>query len=1047
MYGMKHQCGMRGRHWLWIRFWVVFAGISVVVWAGDDSGIEFNRDIRPILSEHCFTCHGPDARKREAGLRLDDEQNAKSVQRSGSRAIVPGDLEESELVARIDAEEKDVVMPPPQSGKPLTFEQKERLKKWISTGAPWEAHWSLAPLKRPLVPADQDQGFVRNPIDRFILARLRQQGLDHAPEADRVTLIRRLSFDLRGLPPTPEEVEQFGSDRDERAYERLVDKMLASPQFGERMAIFWLDLVRYADSVGYHGDQPVSVSPFRDYVIQAFNNNKRFDQFTIEQLAGDLLPGATREQRVAAGYNRLGMMSAEGGVQPKEYLAKYAAERVRNLGGAWLGVTLGCCECHDHKYDPFTSRDFYRLEAFFADIQERGLYDLGNFGPTLQVPTPEQSQALMELDREILALEQWIDRDDAVLDLEQQVWERISRPETEWTILKPLSVKSSGGATLAVLDDGSVLASGISPATDTYTFTTRLPIQGVTAIRVEALPHESLPNKGPGRAGNGNFVLTELQASLSRSSESTPQPLVLENASASFEQTEFVGDNPYKAFTAVAAIDGDKKGAKWGWAVLPETGRTNEAVFETAIDIMAGHESILSITLAQNLDNPQHTLGRFRLSVTSEPRPRKAFGQGLPRGVRDALAIAPLARNGSDRSVLRSYYRSIAPQLLGEHARLSALQQNRRELNAQITTMLATETVPPRTIRVLPRGNWMNETGEVVDPGVPSALPQPSTPREGSRLNRLDLARWLVDSSNPLTSRSLVNRLWKLFFGAGLSRKLDDLGSQGEWPSHPELLDWLAVGLIDSGWDIKELVKQIVTSGTYRQSSIATSDQRERDPYNRWLGRQAGFRLDAELVRDTALEVSGLLVPEIGGRSVKPYQPPGYWSFLNFPVREWEKDQGREAYRRGLYTHWQRQYLYPSLLAFDAPSREECTAERVRSNTPLQALVLLNDPVYVDAARGFAERMLREGGTSDRGRLTRGFLLALSREPRPAELSVLEQLLTQLRAQYEEDRPAAEAFLKVGDRPVPSELDAAELAAWTNVARTILNLHGTITRN
>jgi hypothetical protein len=1010
----------------------------------DGPAIEFNRDVRPILSEHCFACHGPDARKREAGLRLDAEGSATGELPSGNRAVVPGDPDASELVFRVEADDETLTMPPPKFGKPLTPEQAATLRRWVEQGAAWEPHWSLAPIRRPTPPA-VDGREAANPIDAFVLDALRRHALEPAPGADRVTLIRRVSRDLTGLPPTPAEVEAFLSDASPDAYERLVDRLLASPRFGERMAVFWLDLVRYADSVGYHGDQPVSVSPFRDYVIDAFNSNKPFDAFTVEQIAGDLLPDPTLEQRVAAGYNRLGMMSAEGGVQPREYLAKYAAERVRNVGGAWLGATLGCCECHDHKYDPFATRDFYRMEAFFADIKERGLYDGSDFGPFLPVPTPSQAALLADLDAKIAEVRGILGRPTPELAAAQAEWEKTAIPPVEWTPLAPFEVKSANGTTLTVLEDGSVLASGESPKTDTYTVVTKAPLDGVSAIRVEALPDPSLPSRGPGRAGNGNFVLSELKLSLQRAEGTTPQPIVLENASASFEQAQFGESLPTKAYAAALAIDGTADGPG-GWAVLGDAGRENSAVFEAAIDLDAGPDARLTFDLVQNHEpSAQHTLGRFRLYVTREPRPLKAPGAGLPRDVRDILAVAEPDRDDAQREALAAYYRSISPLLAPERERLAGLEKSRAGAFAGVTTTVATERVEPRPIRVLARGNWMDDSGELVEPGVPAVLPQPEA--AGRRLDRLDLARWLVSPENPLTARTLANRLWKLEFGAGLSTKLDDLGSQGDWPSHPELLDYLAGRLIDSGWDMKALLRLIVTSEAYKRSSTPTPDHLAKDPTNRWLARQGRFRMEAELVRDAALAASGLLVERLGGPSVKPYQPPGYWSFLNFPAREWENDTGTRLYRRGLYIHWQRQYLYPSLLAFDAPSREECTAERGRSNTPLQALVLLNDPAYVEAARALAARALREGGPDPEGRLDFLYRAALSRPTRPEERAILADLLARHLDAYRSDPDAAAALLKVGARPVPADRDAAELAAWTDVARAVLNLHAAITRD
>jgi mono/diheme cytochrome c family protein len=761
--------------------------------------VQFNRDVRPILSENCFACHGPDQKKVKGKLRLDVERSAKGEAKSGAAAVVPGDPKSSELLKRIAAAGQDH-MPPAETGKSLTKEQVTTLTKWIEQGAKWEDHWAFTPIRRPAEVASGKEQFAKQ-IDAFVNAKLKEKGLTPAADADRVTLLRRLTFDLTGLPPTPKEVEDFLRDTTPGAYEAVVDRLLASPAYGERMAAFWLDVVRYADSVGYHGDQPVSVWPYRDWVVKAFNDNMKFDEFTRWQLGGDLLPTPTQDQKVAAGYNRLGMMSAEGGVQPKEYLAKYAAERVRAVGGGWLGLTTGCCECHDHKFDPISLKEFYRLEAFFADIQEQGLYGGSNFGSSMAIATPEQEKKLADLDA-------------AAKTREKQS----------------------------------------------------------AAVKVLA----------------GGFVTPSADKS---------------------------------AKEAKAARDG--------------------------------------------------------------------FERGLP-------------------------------------------------------STLITVAVPPRPIRVLPRGNWMDDTGEVVEPGVPAVLPQPA--KKDKRLTRLDLADWLVSKENPLTARVLANRLWKQFFGAGLARKMDDLGSQGEPPTHPELLDALAYDLRET-WDVKRFVKTLLMTAAYRRSSVATAEHKENDAFNLYLARQNRWRLDAEMVRDSVLSVSGLLVNKLGGPPAKPYQPRGYWAFLNFPTREWQNDTGDGLYRRTLYTHWQRQYLHPTLLAFDAPTREECTADRVRSNTPLQSLVLLNAPEFVEAARVFAERVVTDGGATTDERIDFAFKLALSRTAKPVEKETLAALLQKHREQYAKDAKAADEVLKTGAKPANAKLDKTELAAWTSVTRTILNLHAGVTRN
>ena len=1022
--------GSRSSQWAGMVFLVVVS-TAFTVDAADK--LEYNRDIRPILSDTCFTCHGPDSRKREAGLRLDQREGGLKTLESGAVAIVPGKSAESELVKRLTSSDPDIKMPPPDSNKTITPAQIELLKRWVDEGAEYQGHWSFLPIEKPAAPATP----VTHSIDHFVIAELERQGLKQSPQADPGTLVRRLALDLTGLPPTPEQVAMLTADPSEAGYEKLVDQLLASPRYGERMAIWWLDLVRYADSVGYHGDQEVSVFPFREWVIRAFNDNKRFDEFTREQLAGDLLPNSTIDQKIAAGYNRLGMMSAEGGAQAKEYLAKYAAERVRNLGGTWLGLTTGCCECHDHKFDPLLTRDFYRLEAFFADITERGVFGGSDFSPKFPLPSPQQAAELARLDGEIDATKKQLETATPELAAAQTEWEKsLSTPTVDWLPLKPTEAKSSGGATLAIQDDASVVVSGTNPATDKYTVTLPAPPAGVTGIRLEALPHDSLAAKGPGRASNGNFLLTEVVVK-QKAADGAEQPVGLANPSASFTQ---------KDFAIAPVIDGDANGNQTGWAISPQFGVVSFAAFETQADLSVPAGGTLVIELLHNSTNPQHAIGHFRISTTKAARPVRVSGLDvLPENIRNLFKIEAAQRNDAQKNELAAYYRTIAPALQPLREKLAATQKQRNDLSASLPTMLATVPVAPRMIRVLPRGNWMDDSGEEVQPGVPVFLPQP--PAKEGRLTRLDLANWLVARDNPLTARTFTNRLWKMFFGAGLSRKLDDLGAQGEWPSHPKVLDWMAADFIDSGWDIKRSVKQIVMSATYRQVSIASPELRDKDPFNRWLARQGRFRLDAEMVRDSALWISGLLVERVGGPSAKPYQPPRYWAHLNFPEREWQNDSGDNLYRRGVYTHWQRQYLHPSLLAFDAPSREECTADRVRSNTPLQSLVLLNDPTYVEAARVFGELILRNGGASPGERLDYAFRRALARPVKQAEVETLAPLLEKHLAQFKADVNAANELLTVGARPKASDLDPAELAAWTSIARTILNLHATITRN
>ncbi|HVT28315.1 MAG TPA: PSD1 and planctomycete cytochrome C domain-containing protein [Lacipirellulaceae bacterium] len=827
---------------------------AIVVRAADrplPKTIEFNRDVQPILSDDCFHCHGPDKNARQANMRLDVRDVATKAADSGETPIVPGKPDKSEVVRRIFSTDPDERMPPPDSHKSLTERQKEVLKLWIAQGAKYQKHWSFEPPVKPQVPAGQ------NAIDFLVRERLAQIGLHPSPEADRRPLIRRLYFDLLGLPPTPQEVTSFVNDREPDAYENLVDRLMKNPHYGERMALPWLDVVRFADTIGYHSDNPMNVWPYRDWVIKSFNDNKRFDRFTREQLAGDLLPEANQETRVGSAYNRLLLSTEEGGAQPKDYEARMLTDRVRAIGAVWLGLTTGCAQCHDHKYDPLTSRDFYSLGAFFADIKEP---ILGPREEGMTVFTPQQKRHLAELDAQLAAATK-------ALDAAQKKWE--SEVASQKLILPQLAPQSK-------------------------------------------------------------------------------------------------------------ASDGDKKAA--------------ERVLQIA-----------RTDAARRKPGDHQTLQRFfRRNATN-----------VAAAEHEAFAKAQKARN--------DYYASLPKVLVSIHAQHE------------------------RVVRILPRGNFMDESGPVVHPAFPHFLPHPAI--KGRELTRLDLANWLVSRQNPLTARTVMNRLWQQFFGVGISRVLDDLGAQGEPPVNPELLDWLACEFMDSGWDMKHMVRLIVTSQTYRQVSTSTPQLAAADPANRYDARQSCFRLDAELVRDNALDIAGLLSPKIGGRSVKPYQPKGYWDNLNFPPREYVADTGEPEYRRGIYVWRQRSFPHPSLLAFDAPSREACTAERTRSNIPQQALVLLNDPTYVEAARAFAARILLECDGSTDERIIWAWEHALQRDPTAAELQTMRNLVDSRLKEYSTNAAAANALLKTGFAPVPPQLDKKVLAAWTHVARVLLNLHETITRS
>lgn len=762
----------------------------------------FNREVRPLLSDRCFSCHGPDESGRAAELRL-DQMDSLIEDRDGYQIVVPGEPDNSELMVRITATDDDLRMPPSGHGKPLTEEEIDVLRRWIVGGAEMHDHWAFVPPQPHTTPTVRDDAWPANWIDSFVLSELEAQELQPSPEADPVTLMRRLHFDLTGLPPDQSTVDRFVSDPATSVYEGIVDQLLADDASAERLAMYWLDLVRYADTVGYHGDQDHPISPYRDWVIDAFATNMPFDQFTREQLAGDLVPDSTTDQKVASGYNRLLQTSHEGGVQPKEYLAIYAADRVRNLSAVWMGATVGCAQCHDHKFDPYTSRDFYSLAAFFADLDEDQHFGKG----TNSLPTKRDPELVVLSRRERLRL--------ATLDQQKQ----------------------------------------------------------------------------------------ELAAGLHNNQN-----------------------------------DAD----------------------------LAKQLSTLNVSIEQLRKSARRTM----ISVSKEPR----------------------------------------------------------------------------KMRILPRGNWLDDSGEIVEPAVPEFLGVIQN-RSENRATRLDLANWLTDAENGnglLTARVFANRFWYLFFGRGLSSSLDDFGGQGAPPDHPELLDRLALEFVSSGWNVKHLLKLIVMSRTYQQSSAWTDKLLSKDPENRWLARQTAMRLPAEMIRDNALHVSGLLVRDVGGPSVRPYQPVGYYRHLNFPTRTYSHDEDSRQWRRGLYVHWQRQFLHPMLKAFDAPSREECTAQRSQSNTPLAALTLLNDPTFVEAAQAFAVRIIRESPSSAAAdRIDFAMLSALNRKPDDKEIRLVSELL---RSATENAQPSSEPR-SVGLRVLPDDIDPAELAAWTLVARVILNLDELITRN
>ena len=1014
---------------------VLIASLMVIALAGSalaadvNPRLGYNRDVRPILSDNCFACHGPDKNKRKGKFRLDERESALQKE-----AFIPGKADESELVKRIFSSDPKEMMPPPESNKKLSEAQKQILKTWIEQGAEYEPHWAYIVPKRPSVPSVKDGAWVRNPIDAFVLHTLEEKNLTHSAEADRRTLLRRLSLDLIGLPPTPAEVEAFVHDKSPDAYEKQVDRLLSSPHYGERMAVPWLDAVRFADTVGFHGDQNLNVFPYRDYVIDAFNHNKPFDQFTIEQIAGDLLPHPTTEQLIATAFNRLNMVTREGGAQPKEYLAKYMADRVRTIGSAFLGSTLNCCECHDHKYDPFLTRDFYSMGAFFADIKQWGVYmdynytpnkDLVGwsndhpFPPEIVVDSPYLKQRQAKLLGQIVRV---ANRSFAKADIgEFDHWlkgtkEYLNRQSDGWSVLSPVDLKKSV-ATLtgdrSVLFGAPQVAMSLRrPGSDRVEFA--LEPGMLASVRLELLPHER--HKGS-IIRDGGAGATVQVAMLIKTASGAENKLGVYFADADFKDERY--SNGYPII-----------GVKDAWKTSTEYSHTTQTavyILNNPIEAKEGDRLVMYFN--------RNGAGCVRVSAS----PIAPLNPIDP-------AIAPLLAQGSqqDPGVRLTY-------LLSTDHDASVLEEI-RQLHRQVlecrggkSPVVVTVSVPPQVTRVLPRGNWQDESGAVVEPAVPNFLPHTSLPKD-RRLNRLDLAHWLVATENPLTSRVFVNRLWKQFFGSGISNIVEDLGAQGESPSHPELLDWLAVEFRQNSWDVKHMVRLIATSSTYRQQSNLPMQLRESDPNDRLLAAQAPRRLEAEFVRDNALAISGLIDLDIGGPSVKPYQPPGYYANIQFPDRTYVPEADERQWRRGLYMHWQRTFLHPMLANFDAPSREDGICTRNLSNTPQQALTLLNDPEFVEASRVLAQKILQSHESSDEKRIDQIYQRTLCRSAQGDERQSLVHFLLTQRDYYKQNPGDAKKLVHIGFAPASKNTGESELAAWTSVCRVVLNLHETITR-
>ena len=1047
-----------------IVFLLCVSGLNAVL-AADAPRVNFNRDIRPILSDNCFQCHGPDEKQRHGKLRLDSREPTVVPAESGKTAIVPGKPTESELLRRVLSDDKDTHMPPASSGKQLKPREIELLKRWVAEGAEYQGHWAFIAPQRPELPAVKNAAFSKNAIDRFILARLEREGFSPSKEARKETLIRRVSLDLTGIPPTPGEVDAFLADRSAEAYEKVVERLLQSPRYGERMAMQWLDFARYADSNGYQVDSSRDMWPWREWVIKAFNDNMPFDQFTVEQLAGDLLPEPTQSQLVATGFNRNHRITGEGGSIAEEWRVETVIDRVETTGMTWLALTFNCCRCHDHKYDPLSQKDFFAFYAFFNNVPESGL--LGGEGkntePTISVLTAEYSTQLAKFEAAIK------DAQARSVELEKQLpqliaaWEpkfreHVGSEKTQWEMLEPKSVVSAGGATLKRQDDGAWLASDTNPDHDVYTITAPLAAGSLSALLLETFPDSTLPNQSNGRFPNGNYVLTAFEAEVSAPSFAKPLLLTFARAEADYSQ---------KGWEIGLVNDGKPAG---GWAIDGPTKRENrKAIFALGASVTVPAEATITVRMKHEA-LAQHNIGRFRLAATGLPADLVRLDGAKTLGPIVAIVNTPAEkRTPAQVAELTKYFRANGDSpLKAIDAEVAAASKKLLYgLKGGLPTVMVMREMPqPRDAFLLVRGQY-DKRGDKVTAALPAALPPMP---DGQPMNRLGLAKWMIDPSNPLTSRVWVNRIWEKFFGTGLVKTSENLGSQSEFPSHPELLDWLAIefmhgssgegrGASEKGraWDMKALQKLIVMSATYRQdaaivsslpSALGPQPSAVSDPENRLLARGPRFRLAGELVRDQALAVSGLMVEKLGGPSVRPYMPDGVWDETSRygNLRGYKHDQGEGLYRRTLYTIWKRTAAPPTLLLFDAPSRETCVVKRSRTNTPLQALVLLNEVTYVEAARKLAERMLSEGGTTPDDRLAYGFRLATARRPTAAELRVLVAGFNADIARFRETKDAATKLVATGDFKADAKFNVEELAAYALTANVLLNLDEVVTR-
>lgn len=1054
----------------WLPLFAVFTLVAAGAIAADGR-VEFNRDIRPILSDNCFACHGPDEKTRQAGLRLDLAEQSRAALTSGKIAVVPGKLSDSELVRRIQAADPSEHMPPADSGKHLTAAQIDLLKRWVEQGAEYQAHWSLVPLARPAIPQLDAQSGIRNPIDSFVRSRLKQEGLVSALEADRERLLRRTTLDLTGVPPTIDEIDDFLADRSPDACDKVVDRLLASPRYGERMALDWLDAARYADTHGFNNDTTRYMWRWRDWTIEAFNQGMSFDQFVTEQLAGDLLPQPTLEQLIATGFNRNHVINSEGGIIPEEYRVEYVADRVHTTATILMGISLGCARCHDHKFDPFTQREYYQFFAFFNNLNEQGEAGrVGNAEPTIKAPTSEQTLRQLALTQQLAKIDESL----------RNRTDRATQTIAEWEPKLREAYAGSGSAAPATLLHWPLDETTGNEVVERNDPTRKGQVVGKAewtagklngAIKLDGNSHIDAGDFAnfdrTDKFSYGawvNVASKDAATVLSRMDDADAHrgfDLLLVGGKLTAHLVHHWPDNALHVATkAEVPVN------QWKHVFATYDGSSQGEGFKLYVD---GKLQDVEIT-NKHLSETTRTAKPLRIGRRTSGAPCRGliddvriFDRELSAdevaavagsdGVRELLALAADQRTADQtRTLVRTYLSRFDAEYQQWTAQRADTDRRRTELEKAIpTAMVMLEMPQPRKAFILKRGQYDLPTEEV-QPQTPASLPP--FPADAPR-NRLGLARWLLAPNHPLTSRVAVNRTWNLFFGTGLVETVEDFGSQGQWPSHLDLLNWLSIEFVGdtpsmSHWDVKRLHRLIVTSATYRQSSRVSTELLERDPQNRLLARGPRFRLQAEMIRDNALAVAGLLSDRVGGPSVSPYQPAGLWDDVavgaDYEGTIYKQDKGEGLYRRSMYTFWKRTCPPPGLNTFDAPEREVCTARRSRTNTPLQALVLMNDPTYLESARMLAERVMKSSGSTPESRVTTAFRLALSRRPTAAEVELATKLYLQRLQKFQKEPTAAKSLLSAGDSPRDASLSEPELAAWATVMSVILNLDEAITK-